>query len=268
MASPLPDPGTCTCDAGGLGERQVSPEEIAEHKSESSCWVLLKGDVWDLTPFLQDHPGGPSAILDFAGKDATSRWESIHPPEVMKQLVPSLRIGAADKWLLAASQAPDKESVSEQLLHSCKMGGSTEVDELLAAKADPNFQGGSGMEAPLHWAARKGIPPMVATLLAASANVDPLDAEGQTPLHLASRNSNHKVLTDLLAANANIDAKDNCGQTALHAAANLGSVRLVKLLLAAGADCTVKDAEGETAAEVASDQGHSAAEDLINEKLA
>ena len=50
----------------------------------------------------------------------------------------------------------------EQLLHACKMGGSSEIDTLLAAKADPNFQAGQGGEAPLHWAARKGLPVMVA----------------------------------------------------------------------------------------------------------
>ena len=57
---------------------------------------MLKGDVWDLTPFLADHPGGAGAILEFAGRDATTIWESVHPPEVLAQLSPSLKIGEAD----------------------------------------------------------------------------------------------------------------------------------------------------------------------------
>ncbi|CAE8594331.1 unnamed protein product, partial [Polarella glacialis] len=82
MAAPaLPDPSECTCDPSFSGERQVSLEELAEHLTEASCWVLIRGAVWDLTPFLVDHPGGAGAILEFAGRDATAVWESLHPPE-------------------------------------------------------------------------------------------------------------------------------------------------------------------------------------------
>eukprot|EP00933_Yihiella_yeosuensis_P052921 TRINITY_DN51073_c0_g1_i1.p1 TRINITY_DN51073_c0_g1~~TRINITY_DN51073_c0_g1_i1.p1 ORF type:complete len:269 (-),score=76.56 TRINITY_DN51073_c0_g1_i1:78-884(-) len=263
MAAPaLPDPTTCTCDTNASGERKVSQEELSEHRSEASCWVLLRGAVWDLTPFLADHPGGPGAILEFAGKDATAQWESFHPPEVLKQLSPSLKIGDAD-FALAAAAENQQETVSEKLLHACKMGGSTEVDDLIAAGADVNFQGGPGREAPLHWAARKGLPPMVASLLGASASIEACDAEGQTPLILAARNGHQKVLPQLIEAKANLNAADQRGETALHAAAALGSLRLVKLLLGAGADATIKDKEGNTPAETAAEQGHSAAEEVL-----
>eukprot|EP00929_Paragymnodinium_shiwhaense_P094079 TRINITY_DN54496_c0_g1_i1.p1 TRINITY_DN54496_c0_g1~~TRINITY_DN54496_c0_g1_i1.p1 ORF type:complete len:268 (-),score=62.85 TRINITY_DN54496_c0_g1_i1:289-1092(-) len=263
-APPLPDPGTCTCDGGG-DERKVTAEEMKEHCSEQSCWVILKGDVWDLTPFLADHPGGPGAILEYAGRDATALWESIHPPEVLSQLKPSLRIGIADNALAAAAVAPT--TLSEQLLHACKMGGSTELDGLLAAKADPNIQGGPGREAPMHWAGRKGAKDMVERLLAVSAHIDPRDVEEQTPLHLAVRNSHQKLIPDLVAAKADINAKDKRGETPLHAAAALGSVRLIKAILAATPNASTKDSEGNTAAEVASEHGHMAAEDLITQYL-
>lgn len=264
-APPLSDPEHCTCDdiSGAVGDRQVSLEEIAQHCSETSCWVLLRGAVWDLTPFLKDHPGGAGAILEYAGRDGTIVWESIHPPEVFKQLVPSLRIGVADNTLQAAVDAPSSQSSSEQLLHACKMGGSTEVNELLAQRADPNFQGGQGREAPLHWAARKGLPPMMVSLLGASADLEKLDAEGQTPLHLACRNGQQKMAAELLKAKAAVNAEDMRGETPLHAAATLGSVRLVKVLLGGGADATKKDKEGNAPADAAAQQGHSAAEELI-----
>ncbi|CAE8631096.1 unnamed protein product, partial [Polarella glacialis] len=95
----------------------VSLEELAEHLTEASCWVLIRGAVWDLTPFLVDHPGGAGAILEFAGRDATAVWESLHPPEVLAQLSPSLRIGDADNSLISKSEAP--ETLSEKLLHAC-----------------------------------------------------------------------------------------------------------------------------------------------------
>merc|ERR1711924_557104 len=116
------------------------------------------------------------------------------------------------------------------------MGGSTEVDELLAARADPNYQGGQGLESPLHWAARKGLPPMMVSLLSAKADLEKRDSDNQTPLHLACRNGQHKMAAELLKANAAVNAEDVRGETPLHAAASLGSVRLIKVLLGGAAD--------------------------------
>lgn len=266
-ASPgLMDPNECSCDCVGSDQRKISPEEMAKHRSEESCWVLLKGDVWDLTPFLTDHPGGPGAILEYAGKDATSVWEALHPPAVLALLSPELRVGVADMALASESSKPS-EDVSDQLLHVCKMGGSTEVDALLAAGANPNHQGGPGMEASMHWAARKGAVPMIASLLAASASLEVLDAEGQTPLHLAVRNSHQPAIKALLEAKSNINAQDGRGETPLHAVAGTGSMRIAKLLFTAGADPSITDKEGNTAADTAAERGNAAVEDLINEKL-
>lgn len=57
-------------------------KEVAKHKcvipilcwfgsSRESCWVIIKGEVYDVTDFLDDHPGGPDIILKYGGKDAT-----------------------------------------------------------------------------------------------------------------------------------------------------------------------------------------------------
>lgn len=39
------------------------------HASSSSCWVSRDGKVYDVTRFLDDHPGGDDLILKYAGKD-------------------------------------------------------------------------------------------------------------------------------------------------------------------------------------------------------
>lgn len=269
MSAPgLPDPLECNCDCVSEDVRKISVEEMDKHKTDKSCWVLLKDDVWDLTPFLMDHPGGPSAILEFAGRDATAVWESVHPPEVLSQLSKSLRVGVADMDLAAAASAPTEASgPSEKLLHACKLGGSTEVEDLLAANADPNFQGGPGREAPIHWAARKGAPVMAKSLMEAKASLNSLDAEGQTPLILAARNGQLEVLKMLVVSNAGLNVQDERGETALHAAAGLGSVKIVKALLATDIDLAMEDKEGNTAADTADERGNMSAENLIRAKM-
>ena len=46
-------------------------EEVAKHNNAESCWVIVKGQAYDVTEFLPDHPGGSKIILKYAGKDAT-----------------------------------------------------------------------------------------------------------------------------------------------------------------------------------------------------
>ncbi|KAG5723561.1 Ceramide very long chain fatty acid hydroxylase SCS7 [Termitomyces sp. T112] len=44
-------------------------EDLAAHKTASSCWVSRQGKVYDVTSFLHDHPGGDDYILKYAGED-------------------------------------------------------------------------------------------------------------------------------------------------------------------------------------------------------
>jgi 4-hydroxysphinganine ceramide fatty acyl 2-hydroxylase len=43
--------------------------DVESHKSEKSCYVTLGENVYDLTDFIESHPGGGNLILDYAGKD-------------------------------------------------------------------------------------------------------------------------------------------------------------------------------------------------------
>ncbi|KAG0041329.1 fatty acid alpha-hydroxylase, partial [Gryganskiella cystojenkinii] len=46
-------------------------EQVQAHNSAHSCWVIHDNEVFDMTSFVQDHPGGDEYILDHAGKDIT-----------------------------------------------------------------------------------------------------------------------------------------------------------------------------------------------------
>ncbi|KAG7450375.1 uncharacterized protein BT62DRAFT_984887, partial [Guyanagaster necrorhizus] len=69
-------------------------QQVAEHSTASSCWVIIKDRVYDVTDFLSEHPGGAQIILKYAGKDATLAYEPIHPPDALeKNLPPSKHLG-------------------------------------------------------------------------------------------------------------------------------------------------------------------------------
>merc|ERR1712045_538539 len=79
--------------SGGGGGGGITMEEVAKHTSKSDCWVVVAGQVLNVTNFLSEHPGGELAILTFAGKDATEEFNMIHPPDVIPKYAPDSIIG-------------------------------------------------------------------------------------------------------------------------------------------------------------------------------
>ncbi|KAI9841089.1 MAG: hypothetical protein M1837_000993 [Sclerophora amabilis] len=76
---------------------KLSGEEITKHGSRESCWVVIHGKAYDVTEFLPEHPGGPKIILKYAGKDATTEFDPIHPPDTLdKYLDKSKHLGDVD----------------------------------------------------------------------------------------------------------------------------------------------------------------------------
>ena len=53
-------------------------KEIAQHKDSKSCWSAIDGNVYDLTSWITQHPGGAGVIKGMCGKDGTAAYNSQH----------------------------------------------------------------------------------------------------------------------------------------------------------------------------------------------
>jgi len=55
------------CNGGrfgeGMEERRFSSEEVAVHSCGDDAWIVVDGEVYDVTGFLQSHPGGPEVSV-------------------------------------------------------------------------------------------------------------------------------------------------------------------------------------------------------------
>merc|ERR1712083_298438 len=71
--------------------------------TKTDCWVVVNGQVLNVTKFLGEHPGGELAILTFAGKDATEEFDMIHPPDVIPKYAPDAIIGVVGTAAAAAA---------------------------------------------------------------------------------------------------------------------------------------------------------------------
>ena len=52
---------------GSINSVKISSTELAKHNKENDCWVVYKGQVYDLTSWLPRHPGSAGAILPYCG---------------------------------------------------------------------------------------------------------------------------------------------------------------------------------------------------------
>merc|ERR1712187_773580 len=88
-----PAPAAAPVVAAKSGGGGMTMAEVAKHTTKDDCWVVVSGQVLNVTKFLGEHPGGELAILTFAGKDATEEFNMIHPPDVIGKYAPDAVIG-------------------------------------------------------------------------------------------------------------------------------------------------------------------------------
>lgn len=60
------------------GATGISIAEVAQHDDSASCWAAIEGTVYDLTPWVTQHPGGPDRILGICGTDASAEFGGQH----------------------------------------------------------------------------------------------------------------------------------------------------------------------------------------------
>ncbi len=75
FAPPVPVPAPATPPpAPPAVQISLTMNELAQHASAQSCWLLISGKVYDVTNFLNMHPGNASTILPSCGKEATQAF--------------------------------------------------------------------------------------------------------------------------------------------------------------------------------------------------
>lgn len=72
---------------------QVSHQELAKHNKSSDCWMAVRGKVYNVTRYLDYHPGGAAELMRGAGKDATSLFDEAHAYVNIDQLLAKCYVG-------------------------------------------------------------------------------------------------------------------------------------------------------------------------------
>ena len=52
-------------------EELIPWSEVAKHTAREDKWIVIHGDIFDITNWARKHPGGSRVISHYAGEDAT-----------------------------------------------------------------------------------------------------------------------------------------------------------------------------------------------------
>ena len=55
--------------------KSISPSEVSAHDSvDKGLYIIIDANVYDMTGFVEEHPGGAKILKRVAGKDASKQF--------------------------------------------------------------------------------------------------------------------------------------------------------------------------------------------------
>lgn len=58
--------------------KSITLKKVKKNATSTSCWSIVNGKVYNLTNWINQHPGGSSRIIAMCGKDATRAFTQQH----------------------------------------------------------------------------------------------------------------------------------------------------------------------------------------------
>jgi len=76
-----------------MSEVTYTQEQVEAHNSVDDLWVIYNGAVYDVTKYIDEHPGGEEVIADVGGQDATEAFNDIGHSDDAHEILEKMKIG-------------------------------------------------------------------------------------------------------------------------------------------------------------------------------
>ncbi|KAH1909328.1 hypothetical protein KXW10_003854 [Aspergillus fumigatus] len=70
-----------------------SLQEVSRHNIAKDLWIVIEKEVYDVTQFQAEHPGGARILRKLAGKDATEKFLEYHDTSILTRYRERLQVG-------------------------------------------------------------------------------------------------------------------------------------------------------------------------------
>lgn len=81
--------------------RLFTRQEVEAHNSRQGALIILDNVVYDVTSFLEEHPGGVEVMLDNAGRDASQCFHDVgHSDDALewRKRFEVGQVATAERW--------------------------------------------------------------------------------------------------------------------------------------------------------------------------
>uniref|UniRef100_A0A673J848 Cytochrome b5-like n=1 Tax=Sinocyclocheilus rhinocerous TaxID=307959 RepID=A0A673J848_9TELE len=75
------------------GVKYYTREEVQAHNMSKDTWLIIHDKVYDITRFMEEHPGGEEVLLEQAGADATESFEDVGHSTDAREMLQQYYIG-------------------------------------------------------------------------------------------------------------------------------------------------------------------------------
>lgn len=73
--------------------RKYTMEEVSRHNARCDLWIVVDGRAYDVTSYVDKHPGGYLPMENMAGKDCTDVFANYHAARIYKHMLPAFLVG-------------------------------------------------------------------------------------------------------------------------------------------------------------------------------
>uniref|UniRef100_A0A4W4G0A3 Cytochrome b5 heme-binding domain-containing protein n=1 Tax=Electrophorus electricus TaxID=8005 RepID=A0A4W4G0A3_ELEEL len=84
---------TCEETPEDGGVKYYTLEEVQTHNMSKDAWLIIHEKVYDITSFLEEHPGGEEVLLEQAGGDGTESFEDVGHSTDAREMLQQYCIG-------------------------------------------------------------------------------------------------------------------------------------------------------------------------------
>ncbi|XP_045499656.1 cytochrome b5-like isoform X1 [Colias croceus] len=74
-------------------DRVITFKEVRKHRKQDSVWIVIHDEVYDVTAYLEEHPGGETILLDYAGEDGSQAFEDFGHSQDAREIMKKYKIG-------------------------------------------------------------------------------------------------------------------------------------------------------------------------------
>ncbi|PNP51272.1 hypothetical protein FNYG_15909 [Fusarium nygamai] len=90
--------------------QELTLAEVAKHNTKD-IYIVIRNKVYNVTSFVDDHPGSADILIDIAGQDCTEAYDDAGHSDEAHEILPELEIGK-----LSAADAITKASLVPQVV--------------------------------------------------------------------------------------------------------------------------------------------------------